>query len=239
MEMWILENDGEFVKQLGEEAGAFFDEAGVDCTIEYYNTPTQVSDALWQNDRKPAIIFISPELSDKNLSGLMFAYEIYGKKMDISIVLVSGSDRYAYEGYMICAEGYIWYGKPVKEQVVHTLERLLYRYELELKKLKISVHHKVLMLPLYRIMYIESDNHYSVIHTEKGVVYKSYVSLSKLYLQLQDWSNFIMIGKGYVVNIIHISSFTKEEIVLNGGVRITIPVRHRKNIYGKLMERIL
>ena len=88
-------------------------------------------------------------------------------------------------------------------------------------------------------MYIESDNHYSVIHTEKGAVYKSYVSLSKLYLQLQDRSNFIMIGKGYVVNIIHISSFTKEEIVLNGGVRITIPVRHRKNIYGKLMERIL
>ena len=70
MEMWILENNGEFVKQLGEEAGAFFDEAGVDCTIEYYNTPTQVSDALWQNDRKPAVIFISPELSDNNLSGI-------------------------------------------------------------------------------------------------------------------------------------------------------------------------
>lgn len=89
-----------------------------------------------------------------------------------------------------------------------------------------------------KISHIESDNHYSVIHTDYGRSYRSYISLSTLYEQLADRENFIMVGKSYVINTIHIKMFTKEEVALRENVSIPVPVRLQKMIYETLTTQM-
>ena len=191
-----------------------------------------------QHKGKPAVLFINPDAFDMKYSGLNLAHKIFEKKMDISLVLVSESIGYAYDGYAFCAEGYVWYGENLQEQLNHILKRLYYRYSMEVERLEFFVKRQCVQMPLLKISHIESDNHYSVIHTDYGRSYRSYVSLSTLYEQLADRENFIMVGKSYVINTIHIKMFTKEEVALHENVSIPVPVRLQKMIYETLTTQM-
>ena len=56
--------------------------------------------------------------------------------------------------------------------------------------------------------------------------------------QLADRENFIMVGKSYVINTIHIKMFTKEEVALRENVSIPVPVRLQKMIYETLTTQM-
>ena len=120
----------------------------------------------------------------------------------------------------------------------HILKRLYYRYSMEVERLEFFVKRQCVQMPLLKISHIESDNHYSVIHTDYGRSYRSYISLSTLYEQLADRENFIMVGKSYVINTIHIKMFTKEEVALHENVSIPVPVRLQKMIYETLTTQM-
>ena len=132
----------------------------------------------------------------------------------------------------------MWYGKNLQEQLNHILKRLYYRYSMEVERLEFFVKRQCVQMPLLKISHIESDNHYSVIHTDYGRSYRSYISLSTLYEQLADRENFIMVGKSYVINTIHIKMFTKEEVALHENVSIPVPVRLQKMIYETLTTQM-
>ena len=238
MKVWILEQDISRGENLGRMVKRFLENAGAGSRITMYQRPVEVVSALKQHKGKPAVLFINPDAFDMKYSGLNLAHKIFEKKMDISLVLVSESIGYAYDGYAFCAEGYVCYGKNLQEQLNHILKRLYYRYSMEVERLEFFVKRQCVQMPLLKISHIESDNHYSVIHTDYGRSYRSYVSLSTLYEQLADRENFIMVGKSYVINTIHIKMFTKEEVALHENVSIPVPVRLQKMIYETLTTQM-
>ncbi len=238
MKVWILEQDTSRSENLARMIQRFLENAGAGSQITAYQRPGEVITALKQRKSKPAVLFVNPDSFDMKYSGLNLAHKIFEKKMDISLVLVSESIGYAYDGYAFCAEGYVWYGKNLQEQLNHILKQLYYRYSMEVEQLEFFVKRQCIQMPLSKISHIESDNHYSVIHTDRGRSYRSYVSLSTLYEQLADRDNFIMVGKSYVINTIHIKMFTKEEVALHENVSIPVPVRLQKTIYETLTTQM-
>lgn len=238
MKVWILEQDVSKSKNLEKMVKQGLNNVGAVSQIHTYQRPNEVIRALEQRKSKPAALFVNPDSFDMKYSGLNLAHMIFEKKLDISLVLVSESIGYAYDGYAFCAEGYVWYGKNLREQLNHILKRLYYRYSMEVERLEFFVNRQCIQMPLSKISHIESDNHYSVIHTDRGRAYRSYVSLSTLYQQIADRDNFIMVGKSYVVNTIHIKNFTKEEVALHENISIPIPVRLQKTIYETLTTQM-
>lgn len=238
MKVWILEQDVSKSKNLEKMVKQGLNNVGAVSQIYTYQRPNEVIRALEQRKSKPAALFVNPDSFDMKYSGLNLAHMIFEKKLDISLVLVSESIGYAYDGYAFCAEGYVWYGKNLREQLNHILKRLYYRYSMEVERLEFFVNRQCIQMPLSKISHIESDNHYSVIHTDRGRAYRSYVSLSTLYQQIADRDNFIMVGKSYVVNTIHIKHFTKEEVALQENISIPIPVRLQKTIYETLTTQM-
>ena len=238
MKVWILEQDQERSKALRKCVEEYLENIGVKSQIDTFRAPDEVDHALKHQKKQPAVLLINPDSFDRKQSGLNLAHKIFEKKLDISLVLVSESIAYAYDGYTVCAEGYIWYGKNLSEQINHIMKRLHYRYALEVECLEFFVKRQCIQMPLSKISYIESDNHYSIIHTDYGKNYRSYVSLSTLYEQLRHRDNFIMVGKSYVVNTIHIKMFTKTEVSLQEDISIPVPVRLQKSIYQTLTTQM-
>lgn len=118
MKVWILEQDISRGENLGRMVKRFLENAGADSRITMYQRPAEVVSALKQRKDKPAVLFINPDAFDMKYSGLNLAHIIFEKKMDISLVLVSESIGYAYDGYSFCAEGYVWYGKDLQERSI-------------------------------------------------------------------------------------------------------------------------
>lgn len=105
MKVWILEQDISRGENLGRMVKRFLENAGADSRITMYQRPAEVVSALKQRKDKPAVLFINPDAFDMKYSGLNLAHIIFEKKMDISLVLVSESIGYAYDGYSFCCRG--------------------------------------------------------------------------------------------------------------------------------------
>lgn len=74
-------------------------------------------------------------------------------------------------------------------------------------------------LPLDSIYYIESSDHKVVLHMRDGQ-FTYYAKIRDLELELQG--QFFRIHKGYLVNLSHLTGYTKTEVEMANGDRLLL-----------------
>lgn len=86
------------------------------------------------------------------------------------------------------------------------------------------------------IIYIQSDNHYIIIHTNK-YDYEIRNTLSQMEKQLLSY-DFVKIHKKYIVNLKYIKRIhiAEEKILLDNGVELEISRRNKTNVLKKYKE---
>lgn len=176
-------------------------------------------------------IFLDVEM-DK-LNGLEIAEKLRADGHQIPIVFLTGYSQYAIDGYSVQAFDYIL--KPITLEKVNIL---LDRLDVITKKGASTV----LLIDSIEgtrrekeddILGFEAQGDYiRLILAHESYLVKS--SLSQMIKNLGD--SFITCHRSYLVNLKHIDSFDKEEIILSNKERIPISRRSRSEVHNKISD---
>ena len=81
------------------------------------------------------------------------------------------------------------------------------------------------------IICIKSDSHNIEITSSSGDVYRPRLSFSSVFERLSDDMRFLLINRGVMVNMDHITDFTDDACVLSGDIRLPLNVKKRRQLY--------
>ena len=77
---------------------------------------------------------------------------------------------------------------------------------------------------------LRSQGHSTIIVSKAGLEYpvsKSFISFTAPFT---DRDNFLLVSRGILVNLDHVSGFTAQECLLQNGMRVPITLRNQKQL---------
>lgn len=101
----------------------------------------------------------------------------------------------------------------------------------------LSYRNVMLTLQMADIYYIEKQDKNIIFHSARGA-FKERKTLREAETYFRE-SGFIRIHARYVVNVLHVSAFTKDEVMLACDVRLPIARARKKAVVSALRERQL
>ena len=162
------------------------------------------------------VLLLDIEMSGMN--GVELARKLRKQTDALQIIFVTGSDEYISDGYDVAALHYLM--KPLKEEkLLAVLERAVKLIADREKTLLLNVTGSVVKCPLDQIVYIEAQQNYVVIHTQKEN-YRVKRTLSSVEEELGG--GFFRTGRSYIVGLRYVSKISKTEIIMDDGTAIPL-----------------
>lgn len=165
------------------------------------------------------IIFL--DIVMPSVNGLEAAFKIRQSDRHVKIVFLTSSSEFALESYSVKANGYLL--KPVDKNSLFVLLNDLCEEISEMPKyIFIKNQHSVHKIQINYINYIEAQGKHVKISLTSGEELISDQPFYYFKTTLLAEDGFFSCHRSYVVNIMHIATYTSKEIVLNSGVKIPI-----------------
>ena len=218
MKIAICEDQVIQIDLLNEQIKKWAKEKDIDILIDNFTT-AEAFLFEWSDYNKYDIVFLDIKLS--KMSGIELSNIIREKNKNIDIVFVTGFFKYALHGYRVRALQYLL--KPIKENDLYyclnsTLDRI--SNEDEKNSFILETPKKIIKLDYNEIYYFIMFSPYIDIHTmsEKVTVRKNISDIEKMLPK----EYFIRCHRSYIVNVKHIKSIKKDNVLLENGVEIPI-----------------
>lgn len=172
-------------------------------------------------------IFMDIELGNEK-SGIQFAKQIFGIAPQIQLVYVTGYyEKYVQDVFLTEANLTGFLVKPVEREVLKQyLDKIYYR-KAPRQVLQFSVRGREYLVATGSILYLESDNHKTNIHTEEQM-YSVYDKLGNFIPKLPE--AFLRCHKSFLVNMKKIRYIEGNIIHLQNGGCIPISKIHREKV---------
>lgn len=187
------------------------------------------------NGNKFDIVFLDVELNGKN--GIEIAENIKSDFPKTIIVFISNHSAYMVDAFR--AEALHFLTKPInKDEFDDVFSRAMRKYHAINTNLVFRWENERYNVRIDEILFIEGYHRHLVVRTFDGTV-ESIGKLSEIYEYLREFS-FVRVHQGYLVNMKHIKSFMKNEVVLINGSTVPISVRKRQealNIYDSFIRK--
>ncbi len=218
MKIAICEDEVVQIKLLNDHIKNWANEKNIDIAIDNF---TSAEEFLfeWVDYDKYDIIFLDINLS--KMSGIELSNIIREKNKEMDIVFVTGFFKYALHGYKVRALQYLV--KPIKVSDLYyclnnTLDRISNKDEVS--SLVLETSKKIIKLDYNEIHYFIMFSPYIDIHTssEKITVRKNISEIEKILPS----EYFVRCHRSYIVNVKHIKSIIKNNILLENGIKIPI-----------------
>lgn len=165
----------------------------------------------------------------QGINGVDLADRILKKDRNSAIVFTTTSPDFMAEGFQLGAVHYLV--KPITYQNVEIALKRCLRYAGRAERyIELSVDREIRRILFSRIIYVEFQNRYCLIHTEDGVL-KSYLRLGDLEEKLTD-SRFLRCHRSFLVNLDYVSSVSGYNFILGDGS--TVPLRREERAAMKL-----
>ena len=168
----------------------------------------------------------------KTMNGYALAEIIRQKDKNIPLAFITGIKDYVFEGYNVDACGYIL--KPIKKESVYQLmNKIIKKLSSVERSLMVKTKDGIINLYENDIYYIESANHSTILHINKG----SYVSNTKLREWVEELSEekFFKVHRCYIINLGMIEKIEKTEVLMNNAAEIPIA----RGMWEELMRAYL
>ena len=190
------------------------------CEIVEY---ASASDCL-ADHRDIDLLFLDIELAPDRPDGMALARKIRDRTLGSQpvIIFVTGYDRYVFDAFDVGAFQYLL--KPVdEEKFAQVFTRAIAQIEAARKKttpaLTLRSASTSRTVPLDSIYFIESRDHKVVLHLRNGE-FACYAKIRDLESELQN--RFSRIHKGYLVNLSYVDGYSKTEVTLVNGERLSL-----------------
>ena len=162
------------------------------------------------------ILLLDIEMGQMN--GVELARKLRADNDRLQIIFVTGYDKYIADGYDVAALHYLM--KPVDEDKFFSVLDRAAKLISDREKVLVITENKISeKIPLHKIIYIEAQQNYVVIHAVDGE-HRTRAALSAIEKQLDD--GFFRTGKSFIVGMRYVSSISRTEITLDDGAHIPL-----------------
>ena len=196
---------------------------GTECEITEYAS----ADEYLSECREHDLLFLDIEMNmddttDKN--GMWLAKQLRNRKLikQPIIIFVTGYEKYVFDAFDVGAFQYLL--KPIDEQkFVKVFKRavnlIVTEAEQKKKVLIVPYANDKRTIPLTDIYYMESQGHKIVLKL-KNEKLEYYAKIGELERELEG--QFYRIHKGYLINLAHVEGYSKTEVTMANGDKLSI-----------------
>lgn len=207
----------------------FHDEVSVDL----YLNPEDFLNS-WTVGRKYQLCF--SDVVMPRMDGIKLAEEIRRTDSRILIIFLSSYQEYATDGYNVNAFGYLIKGR-VDDEWDMLVKRIIARLEENKEKVyRVITPKGAMSIWLEDIVYIYKNGnycHFVLMGKAKSIATR--MSLYKIEEGLGAYKYFILIKRGYIINIRKIKEYYTREVVMANGDSIPIGRMHVDRVKEKVM----
>lgn len=195
--------------------------------ITVYENPEELLRDIEEGKKIFDAIFMDIEFG-KEENGIQYVRKIFQKAPQIQLIYVTGyQDKYIQNIFLTEANltGYLM--KPLdRELLSQYLDKICEKREPK-KIIRFSVRGKQYLVAADNVLYLESNNHRVIIHTENNS-YSVYDKLSNFHAQLP--ASFIQCHKSFLVNMNQIRHIVGNEVYFQDGNCVPVSKVHQERV---------
>lgn len=214
----ICEDNLKHQKSICDYLEKYQEKNHVEFEVETYTDGIDLVDEFaYQYD----IIFLDIEM--KLMNGIEAARKIRIKDKEVIIIFITNLAQYAIQGYDVEAKGFLL--KPVnyiamENQLCKCIQEIAKKAE---SFITVTFAGGMKKIPIYDILYMESEGHYLVIHTTKETV--RILSSTKDMEDRMIEHNFCRCNNGLLVNLMKVESVNQNNLYIGDEV---LPISRAK-----------
>lgn len=177
--------------------------------------------AVEKEDYRPDLILMDIYMPGK--SGIEAARELRELGSGAGVIFLTTSKEHALEAFQVEAVQYLV--KPVTEQELFpVLERLWDVIDKEKKKYFLfKTEGGIRRVSPQSIVFCEAQKKYQIIYLTDGTQLRLHMTMTALYGELSDCSEFVRVGATYIVNLMHVENLNARQIQMAGQRIIYLP----------------
>lgn len=218
----ICDDESFFAEELKELISGYMMEKGLVFEIDTYSSGEALVKLGIEVVRYTAVFL---DINMEKIDGIKAAEKIREVSREVFIVFVTAYVNYSLEGYRLDAVRYLLksnanFQSTVNECMNAIMEKLNY----SVAKREFDFKEGTKEVSLERLLYIESNLHKLEFHIMEDdmKIYTMYEMLNALEDRLAA-NDFVRIHQSYLVNIKHIKSVVRYQLILTNGVKLAIP----------------
>ncbi len=230
MNIAIVEDDASVRRQLSVYIDRYYEGNKQRYQIDEYEDGDLIVEAY---SAKYDLVFLDIQM--KRMDGLKTAKRLRALDEDVFLIFVTNLANYAIKGYSVNAFDFVL--KPVNELMLRTL---LQRVEKKLTArasvyITLPTEKGMMRLDVREITYVETNNHLSVIHTDKGdfTLRESMKNIE----ELLAGQSFFRCNNCYLVNLARVDRVEKSELMI--GSRALAISRPRYRAFMEALTRYI
>lgn len=226
MNILIIDNDDSFINKLQNDLFQYF--------CNDYEKVTFIYDlSSLESIHHLHYAFIDINLPQTN--GILIAKEIKEKFPKIILVFISSHSHLVHTTLIV--NPFYFIRKSHYQKDLHTFFVLI-KNEISKKEIiDLSYNMEKQRLFINDIVYIESQIHKLLIHTQDQVYYDNR-SLKK-FLQLLPKNDFVQIHKSYIININYLTLIKSNQVFLNHSLSLSIGRAYKEDFQNFYMDYLL
>ena len=203
-------------------------EKKISCVIHEFGN----GNALLENAEAFDIIFLDILMDDPD--GMRTAESLRDKGYEGILVFVSSSREYLLEAYDV--EAYYYFIKPVEEiKLKNLFQRIISKTQKSPRDfIVVNKERQCKKLFLDNICYFEIRGRMIEVHTTENI-FTYYEKIGNLEKSLQK-KGFCRCHKSYLVNLQYVSSYTRQELILDSGEKIIIAKRRYEQVCREILD---
>lgn len=198
---------------------------GINAKVFAFDSAEKLHSVIESNRLRFDIIFL--DIIMDHMDGMTCARIIRRQDKLVSIVFLTNSSDYVYEGYEVNAAGYLV--KPISvKKLGAVLEKTIAQIE-DLAKESISITNNGVTqrIPTNDILYLESKkNQVEIVLAKTGERLATYTRLDE-FEHLHQSKTWIRSHKSFIVNFLYIEQYANDKFVLRDGTVIPISRTHK------------
>lgn len=189
--------------------------------IDRFRSAEELLERIAKKEYAPDLLLLDIFMSGK--SGIEAAVELRKQECKTFIVFLTTSKEYALEAYGVDALQYLV--KPLEK------ERFFHAMDIVLKQMKKAGEDQIVMkvagggirqMKADDIIYCESQKNYQMLYLEAEEC-RVRMTTKELWETLERFAQFSKCGRSYILNLNHVVSVEKEEILMDNDGTVYIP----------------
>lgn len=177
------------------------------------------------------VLLLDIEMGEMN--GVELAKKVRQADETVQVVFITGFPDFIAEGYEVSALHYLM--KPVSEEKLHSvLDKAVANLAKAEKRLRVIHDRQTDLVPLSRILYVEAQKQYVLVHTANEV-YRMKATLAETEKALDEY--FFKCQRSFLINLRHVARIKTDSVVLKNGEEVPIS-RGMSGEIGKKMIRL-
>lgn len=226
----ILDDNRLFLDSLQELVKAFFDGKGIACKVEGYQNPEFFYDEVLEN---PGFDVCFLDIEMPGMNGIELAKKLRRNGSRVELVFLTAHTEFMRLGYEVRAFDYLD-KETVSAELPKVLERLVTHLEEKKKRVyTIRTAHRVERIAYEDIVYLYKSEKNTQFVLKGGKETQERITLREV-LDRLNCDEFMLIEKGFIVNIEYVLRLDDGAVELVDGTRLKVGRRHINNLREKI-----